>query len=74
MSFYNDPAYQTVRSIRTELTEELSRTMQLWHQAVANEWHDTAEYHRARATVLRDKLNAVLAVLDMIQERHRVAL
>lgn len=71
MSFYNDPAYQTVRSLRTELTEELSRNMSLWHYAMANGWHTTSEYYRVKNAVLRDKLNAVLAVLDMIVEQHR---
>lgn len=71
-TFYNDPAYQTVRSIRTELTEELSRNVQMWRQAYDSGWMDTAEYHHARNNVLRDKLNAVLVVLDMIEERYRV--
>ena len=73
MSFYNDPAYQAVRSIRTELTEELSRNVQLWRAAVQHGAPGISEYYYARNAVLRDKLNAVLAVLDMIRERHDAA-
>lgn len=71
-AFYNDPAYQTVRSLRSELTDELSSNMQLWRIAVLRDMPALVEVYRARNAVLSAKLSAVIEVLDMIEEMYRV--